>query len=336
MSCQAYFLIGPGDDMMRSEWELAGRRGMELLDLTPGMTVCFDPSTELLQPGAAKRYRFRVLVLNYFEVKAAVALTSLGKSREIPRGIPRQWRLVCDRPGQYVVMAGYPLLVPKESQRLLLYSNLERFRVRWPEPRSQRVWERINRWEFLGFLQSPGPWFSSYGVSAEMADLAVDMLREHPDSEYSPAIRLALRHCYAYGWDKTPSETQEESRNRRQRISEVLRLPQWAIYDIDRDVYHPMDLKGAENLFCDDRRLDREKTYSGGDFRPLEALIHEVSSDGFLGVAPALCRKYEAVLPQARIREPVRSFMKRIMPPGTTWVNDGDGYKLVPAPEDGK
>ena len=338
---------------------------MERVDLGPASSSvlrCGVPPP-ILEPGAVRHYRFRVLISNYFGVKAADALTKAGKAREIPERL-KHWRLVCGRPGCYVVMAQYRLSGNSTSPREI-FSNRQVFRVRWPDGESRTVWEKINRWDFLGFLQSPGPWFHEYGVPAEVADLAVELLQTYPNSAYDQAIRTALRDYYAYAWPETANaESQEEKRakylefeRRRKTIREVLQIPQWGIYDRQSETFHKADLDARKNLFVDDPRLDRQITLAVRPFVPMEHVIGDVFKRGNLPVtphfdmrghaypgftekpspvAPSLRGKYEMVVPHGltSITDSVRGWMQRAMPPGTKWVKDGDGYMLVPAPEE--
>jgi hypothetical protein len=357
--------VGPGE-----YWVSSPDRGMEFVERSatgghyapfasgcPGGT---KQATELLQPGWGKHHRFRVLIRDYFKVMLAGTGRKPGSSPESPI----HFELVCGLPGEYVALAAYPLSLDLQRGRIL-YSNLERFRVRPAGEPKVAVWHRIYRWDFLGFLESPGPSFREYRVSGEVADLAVEILQKHPNSPYDSAIRIALQHYYAYGRPDTRYEKSEEEKRatyleferRRQLIREVLQMPQWAMYDRHSERFHNVDLDAGKKLYVDDPRLDRQITLAVRPFVPMEHVIGDVFKTGNLPVrphfdmrghaypgftekpspvAPSLRGKYEMVVPHGvtSITDSVRGWMQRATPPGTQWVKDADGYKLVSAPEE--
>jgi hypothetical protein len=224
-----------------------------------------------------------------------------------------------------------------------IYSNEVRFYIK-PTSRGneEEAWARINREDFLRFLQ----WerWHREEVHERVIRLGVQVLRELPGSGYDAAIRSALLRYYAYQVQRireyppfpASQKTREELQKTLAEVRAVLDLPRRAIYDVEREVFHTVPAGAGERLFPEDRRLDREITFSAPEFTPLRSLLilpYPVPQ-GFLRLSPELAGSYEAVQPAGEIRESLREFMRHTMPPGTKWVKDADGYQLVPAPKE--
>lgn len=304
--------------------------GIRSVQVGPQGSFFTGPCLLPLEPGARKRYRWRVLIEDYLGTATSELLEKLGRSREISDCARGPWRLVCDRPGEYAALARYLHWAHREPRRArMLLSNPVTFRVRSPDGRSIEVFERIrHNWRFLGFLQF-------YTPDAETADLAVELLTRYPGSAYESAVRAALRYYYAHG-NRHASESMEGFARRRRIIRELLHMPQWGIYDVLEDRYHEPRLRfGERPLFPHDHRLDQEREITLRNCEPIERLMSRVSPEGRIRVAPALEGRYELVVPEGvtSIRDSVRGFMQRATPPGTKWVTDTHACPIDPATE---
>ncbi len=252
--------------------------------------------------------------------------------------------LACEGAGRYRVKLLYPVVNPSRqvrgksgvpddegrvtlgqgSQRRKVESNVVCFAVRAPEGRDAEVWRALQRREFLYFLQ----FGRTKAGHEETVRRLIEIASRTPESSYHPAIRWALRTHYV------------QCKQEREAICKVLRFPGRAVYAIGEDHFYPLPAEEklvslSERLFPEDRRLDQMLVINPTEFRWLSSTLDEVTQ-GYgvrLGMSLAVVAQYQLVC-EVPIRQTLRQFMASVQVPGTKWVKDGEGYMLVPAPEE--
>jgi len=250
-----------------------------------------QPMVERLAPGKSKRYGIRVLYTFYFKETSE-----------------RRSALAFAKPGTYSLKVRYPLY----PDRQMFESNTIEFRINEPRGVDARVFQRINRPEFLYFLQSG----LTPGDNHDVVREAVQIVRTVPKSSYHDALRWSLLHYYRHethgglrGMDAAKRALLEE-------VRKVLGLPD-----------------PAAGPFPEDKRLDAKVTcyFAGGT--PLEEAFKRVSEAG--GVPLRLAPEMRARMIYGTLQDKVlRKFMDEQDEYKARWVRDGDGYKLVPAPDE--
>ncbi len=260
---------------------------------------CYRSRKVLLEPGAAWTFPVRMV---YWSRRAS--------------------GLLFERPGSYRAKLLYPL-VSKEGARVV--SNEVRFSVKAPEGVDDAVWRKINTRQFLMFLQSG----EIEGPERAVWDLAAEVLSRWRESTYAPAIQWSLR---AYLATTIPRVDQLR------RMAGIAPRGVYSRPDVECWPAPPITVSSREGamLFPDDRRLDNTHDWRLLDFELADPVLSH-SEHLYrvpLRLHPSLAGQYQ-LLGHSGTRESLREFMVSVMPPGTKWVKDGDGYMLVPE-ENGK
>jgi len=268
------------------------RDGEEFRRYTPGEYDHVDSErlVEPLPPRACKVYAVRVLY-TFFEKETT-----------------ERRRLAFEEPGAWLVKVRYPLY----PNRQMYESNTIRIQLKAPQGVDARVWQRINRPEFLYFLQ----WGLTPGDNHDVVRDAVHIVRTVPTSSYHDALRWSLLHYYRHethgglrGMDAAERALLEE-------VRKVLGLPD-----------------PAAGPFPEDKRLEAKVTCYFGGGTPLEDAFKRVSEAG--GVPLRLAPEMRARIIYGTLQDKVlRKFMDEQDEYKARWVRDGDGYKLVPAPDE--
>jgi len=215
-------------------------------------------------------------------------------------------RLALERPGQHFIKVGYPLLSRSARARAVVESNVLRVVVVEPEGNDRKVWDQIQEWDFLCFLDS--------GMGrAQVARQAFELARAFPQSGYQEALRRSLREYY-------------DAERRRLPADPELPLPS-DLEDIRRLLGIPKEPVGP---FPDDRRLEVKVTFHFPEQTPLEDVLGLISRQSGvpLRLSPELQVRTMSTLPSAM---PLRRFMRQMEGSDTAWVREEDGgYRLVP------
>jgi len=219
----------------------------------------------------------------------------------------RPSRLAIERPGEHFVKVGYPLMSRGMGQRVVVESNVLRVVVVAPEGDDLKVWDQINRPDFVYFLDS--------GMGrAEVARQAFDLVRTFPKSGYQDALRHALGAYYEQRRGR-PTGVQGQQGPDLEDIRRLLGIPK-------ADQPAP--------VFPQDRRLDVQVGYHFPEQTPLAEVLKLISQLGGvpLRAAPELEVRTLATIPrQWSLRESMRSLEDS----QSAWVREEDGgYRLVP------
>lgn len=248
-----------------------------------------DPAIPL-PPGQEKVYVFRLLLRRGAQ---------LGESQ-----------FVFAEPGRYRAKAKYPLYPIYPTQRMV-ESNTVEFRIKERQGVDAKVWEQINRPQFLRFVQSG----EVRREDGDVVQKAVDVLRRWPKSSYDGAIRWALEQHFrertrGFGKRGVPSDIK-----------------------LDPELEAICGVLGIRRVpsgpFPEDKRLDARISYAFLEKTAFEHAFEVIStlSGVPLRVHPELRHRSMVSLPQTTT---LRTFMARCGE-NVVWVRDGNGYKLVPA-----
>ena len=212
--------------------------------------------------------------------------------------------LALEQAGIYLVRVVYPLLWFRPgnqySQRTEFRSSVVSVHVRAPTGVDKEVWVSINDAEFARFVHS------GFTRNPQTVAKAIAALQRFTTSTYHPHIRRALEDYY----DLKNSRLDPDER----RQLESLGIGRGDI---------------GEQLFPDDRRLDREVAFASPEYVPLErALIDLTRQSGVL-------LKLHPDLSNRRVKslraQPLRQLMATLSVYRSSWRRDAEGYVLVPA-----
>jgi len=244
---------------------------------------------EQLLPGKSKVYKLRVLY-------------TFRESEDLER----RRRLAFDAPGTWLVKVRYPL----SPHRRMYESNTIRIDIKAPEGADARVWQQINRAEFLYFLQ----FGYTRGNNPDVVRKGADLVQAAPESSYHPAIKWALQQHYHRRISNIGQLTAQQDPEL-EKIREAIGIP-----------------KVAEGPFPEDRRLDQLIAYHFPKLTPLEEVFQVISAQSGVGLSLAPTIK-GASMSSVAITKTLRAFMKTAAGDNATWVPYGDGYRLVPLPK---
>ena len=277
-------------------------------------TICVIPMTEELLPGKSKSYYLR---LYYF--------TCLERGEDW-----NQRREVFSSPGSYRVRAVYPfypnrrgnVLTGKDTafgKRQDVRSNVVPIMIMAPSDKDAAVFKRMKEASLLSFVQLG----EVVGASeAQVLEEAIRLVKEFPDSVYTPDLLWALRQRYHYRiWHKRNKPFPQ-----REQIRRLLGLP-----PVEASIYI------EEDSGLRDQRLDltQVELYSGT--LSLEKCLELASRQTGvpLRVAPEVSRQSSLTISGgARIQVlSLRQLMQALADPGrAVWVRRGDGYRLEALP----
>lgn len=103
-----------------------------------------------------------------------------------------KFRFAFAKPGKYRVYVLYPLWVWGAQQTVNIASNVVQVTIKPPLGEDAQVWRKLNDPSFLTILQIERVYKDNSGDALKMAEL----LRDYPDSGYTPALRHALAKIY--------------------------------------------------------------------------------------------------------------------------------------------
>lgn len=218
-------------------------------------------------------------------------------------------RLAFESAGQHFIKVGYPLMSRGKGQRVVVESNVLRVVVVEPKGDDRKVWDQIDRPEFLRFLESG----RAEPSHPEIPRQAVELVRAFPQCGYQEALRHALREYY-------------DARRGGLSADPELPLPP-DLDEIRRLLGIPKEPVGP---FPDDRRLEVKVTFHFPEQTPLEEVLALISRQAGvpLRLSPDLQIRTMSTVPSAM---PLRRFMRQMDGLQTGWIREEDGgYRLVP------
>lgn len=207
-------------------------------------------------------------------------------------------RLAFPKAGEYRVYAVYPLWLWGAQKTDNIASNAVDVRIKEPAGDDANVWQQLNDPPLLGLLQTE--YFNERQPDAPMK--MAKLLRSHPASGYSPALRHALGKIYFRHRFGLPREDQE-------RLAQTL------------------GIANVETLADD--RLEARRTAVLEKAMPVGQILASLTKLNVdLDAAPDLSANKVAI-PEAysTIRNVMRWLSDEL---GATWERRGNGYYLVP------
>lgn len=223
---------------------------------------------------------------------------------------PEKDKLAFPLAGTYCIQVKYPLF----PDRKMFKSNIVHITVEKPTGDDAKVWQKINQPTMLRFLQSGRLLTDEEDIPVELADL----LEKFPKSGYAEELKRTLRWHYDQKKGGMHSETLK-SDPWMQRLRKLLDIK----------------LEKDPGLFPEDKRLDVKIQYHYPNPTPFGDVFRDISQQS--GVRLELDPAFKAhTLNSISISETLRKFMVDRTANIAKWIKDGEGYKLVPEPEEKK
>jgi hypothetical protein len=218
-------------------------------------------------------------------------------------------RLAFETAGEHFIKVGYPLLSRGMGQRLVVESNVLPVLVVKPKGDDRKVWDQIDRPEFLRFLESG----RAEPSHPEIPRQAFELVRAFPQCGYQEALRHSLREYY-------------EARRGELSADPELPLPP-DLDEIRRLLGIPKEPVGP---FPNDRRLEVKVTFHFPEQTPMRQVFALISAQAGVPLrqTPDLEIRTMSSVPSTM---PLRRFMREMESSDTGWVREDDGgYRLVP------
>lgn len=253
------------------------------------------PEVRPIAPGGSKVYVIRVL-----------ARFRPARARRLAA------QLAFPEVGEYAIKARYPLY----PDRKMFESNTIRIQICERTGVEAQIWAQIDEPRFLCFLQTGEYW----GEGREHALKAAELLTSFPDSRYHAALRYALGQDYhTRRWDVPGSDDVEHDKLYRR----ALALEEELLLNIPR------------SQAALERRLDlRRVEYHFPEYTPIHQVMKEATRQTGVSLKLGAGISRSSRFRSDRKDVSLRQFMQTLIDPGrSTWVRDGEGYRLIAMPE---